>query len=57
MNSLYNPADSMTPILHFPYVNPSMAITCYYCNDAIVFNKNLNRYESNSGIRCRKAGN
>jgi len=57
MNSLYNPADSMTPILHFPYVNPNMEITCYYCNEAIAFNNSVNRYVGNDGIRCRKAGN
>lgn len=52
MNSLYNPADSLTPILHFP--NSKGA--CYYCDETITFVSGLNRYVGNNGIRCSKAG-
>jgi hypothetical protein len=57
INSMLNPADSLTPILHFPYVNSKMEMTCYYCNEAIAFNKNLNRYVGDNGIRCPKMCN
>lgn len=57
INSMLNPADSLERILHFPYVNSKMKMTCYYCNEAISFNKNLNRYVGDNGIRCPKMGN
>jgi hypothetical protein len=50
-NSLLNPADSLTPILHFPNRDGS----CYYCNETITFVAGLNRYVGNSGIRCKEA--
>ena len=50
-NSMLNPADSLTPILHFPNRNG----TCYYCNETITFVAGLNRYVGNSGIRCKEA--
>jgi hypothetical protein len=57
INSMLNPADSLERILHFPYVNSKMEMTCYSCNEAIAFNKNLNRYVGDNGIRCPKMGN
>lgn len=57
INSMLNPMDSLKPILHFPYVNSKMETTCYYCNEAIAFDKNLNRYVGDNGIRCPKMGN
>ena len=56
MNSLYKPTDSLKPILHFPYVNMNMKTSCYYCNEAIEFNKSSNRYVGKEGILCRKMG-
>jgi hypothetical protein len=51
MNSLYIPADSLTPILHFP----SKEGTCFYCNERITFVNGLNRYMGNTDIRCKGA--
>ena len=51
-NSLLNPADSLTPILHFP----NREGNCFYCNETITFVAGLNRYVGNDGIRCTKAG-
>jgi len=53
---MLNPADSLKPILHFPYVNMNMETSCYYCNEAIEFNKSSNRYVGKEGILCRKMG-
>ena len=50
-NSLLNPADSLTPILHFP----NREGNCFYCNETITFVAGLNRYVGNSGIRCKEA--
>jgi len=49
-NSLLNPADSLTPILHFP----NREGNCFYCNETITFVNGLNRYVGSTGIRCRK---
>ena len=51
MNSLYNPADSLKPILHFP----SKEGTCFYCNEKITFVRGLNRYMGDTSIRCKEA--
>jgi len=53
MNSLYAPADSLKPILHFPNRNGD----CFYCDESITFIAGLNRYVGKDGILCRKAGN
>ena len=51
MNSLYNPADSLTPILHFPNRDGR----CYYCNETITFVAGLNRYVGETSYRCKEA--
>jgi len=50
-NSMLNPADSLTPILHFPNREGS----CFYCNEKITFLNGLNRYMGNTSIRCKEA--
>jgi hypothetical protein len=53
-NSLLNPADSLTPILHFPN---RVTYRCYYCDESIHFHKGLNRWATNDtlDIRCKEA--
>jgi hypothetical protein len=52
MNSLYAPADSLKPILHFPNRDGN----CFFCNEEITFSVNLRRYVGDKGILCSKAG-
>jgi len=53
-NSLLNPADSLTPILHFPN---RVTYRCYYCNESVHFQKGLNRWATNDTLdyRCKEA--
>lgn len=53
-NSMLNPADSLTPILHFPN---RVTYRCYYCDESIHFHKGLNRWATNDtlDIRCKEA--
>ena len=58
MNSLYNPADSLTPILHSPIRNGLESIgTCANCNSTVSFNKSIRRWESSAwnGMYCKEA--
>jgi hypothetical protein len=57
MNSLYAPADSLTPILHRPTTLGQGATTCTNCNEAIQFNTWSKRYENiaTGVIRCKEA--
>lgn len=57
MNSLYAPADSLTPILHRPSTLGQGATTCTNCNETIQFNTWNRRYESvaTGVIRCKEA--
>ena len=57
MNSLYAPADSLTPILHRPTTMGQGATTCTNCNDSIQFNTWNRRYENiaTGSIRCAEA--
>ena len=53
-NSMLNPADSLTPILHFPN---RVTYRCYYCDESVHFHKGLNRWATNDtlDIRCKEA--
>lgn len=55
MNSLYNPVDSLVPILHNP--NPVTYI-CANCNQGVHFDKHVRRWLSNDSLSllCKKAG-
>ena len=57
MNSLYAPADSLTPILHRPTTLGQGATPCSNCGLDIHFNTSTRRWTSNewNGLYCKEA--